>query len=78
MGSIQNAERMMGEITSATQDQNRDIGQINTAVARLDQMTQANSALVEQSMAASAGLRGQAHELSTLISRFVLPGKGTD
>ena len=78
VGSIQNAERMMGEITSATQDQNRDIGQINTAVARLDQMTQANSALVEQSMAASAGLRGQAHELSTLISRFVLPGQGTD
>ena len=78
VGSIQNAERMMGEITSATQDQNRDIGQINTAVARLDQMTQANSALVEQSMAASAGLRSQAHELSTLISRFVLPGQGAE
>ena len=78
VGSIQNAERMMGEITSATQDQNRDIGQINTAVARLDQMTQANSALVEQSMAASAGLRSQAHELSTLISQFVLPGQGAE
>ena len=78
VGSIQNAERMMGEITSATQDQNRDIGQINTAVARLDQMTQANSALVEQSMTASAGLRNQAHELSTLISRFVLPGQGAE
>ena len=78
VGSIQNAERMMGEITSATQDQNRDIGQINTAVARLDQMTQANSALVEQSMAASADLRSQAHELSTLISRFVLPGQGAE
>jgi methyl-accepting chemotaxis protein len=78
VGSIQNAQRLMGEITSATQDQNRDIGQINTAVARLDQMTQANSALVEQSMAASAGLRNQAHELSTLISRFVLPGQGAE
>ena len=44
----------------------------------LDQMTQANSALVEQSMAASAGLRSQAHELSTLISRFVLPGQGAE
>ncbi|WP_087747561.1 MULTISPECIES: methyl-accepting chemotaxis protein [unclassified Acidovorax] len=75
VGSIQDAERMMGDITAATQDQNRDIGQINTAVARLDQMTQANAALVEQSMAASAGLRSQAHELSTLISQFVLPGQ---
>jgi hypothetical protein len=27
-------------------------------------------------MAASAGLRSQAHELSTLISQFVLPGQG--
>ncbi len=41
-------------------------------------MTQSNSALVEQSMAASAGLRSLAHELSTLISQFVLPGQGTD
>ena len=78
VGTIQEAERMMGEITSATQAQNRDIGQINTAVARLDQMTQANSALVEQSTAASASLRSQAHELSLLISQFVLPSQGSE
>ena len=78
VGTIQEAERMMGEITSATQAQNRDIGQINTAVARLDQMTQANSALVEQSTAASASLRSQAHELSLLISQFVLPGQDSE
>ena len=73
MGSTQEAERMLTEITSATQDQNRDIAQISSAVSRLDQMTQANSALVEESAAASTSLRSQAQELSALISRFVLP-----
>ena len=73
MDSTQQAQHILTEITSATQDQNRDISQVSNAVSRLDQMTQANSALVEESAAASASLRSQAQELSTLISRFVLP-----
>lgn len=73
MDSTQQAERILTEITATTQDQNRDIAQVGSAVARLDQMTQANSALVEESAAASASLHSQAQELSALISRFVLP-----
>jgi methyl-accepting chemotaxis protein len=64
---------MIGTIAAATRSQTHDIGQINTAVAQLDDMTQQNSALVEQSAASSDGLREQAHELATLISRFQLP-----
>jgi hypothetical protein len=37
-------------------------------------MTQQNSALVEESAAASEGLRDQARHLDALISQFVLPG----
>ena len=73
--AIQNVARTISEITGATQAQTRDIAQINTAVSRLDQMTQQNSALVEQSSHASESLRVQAHELAGLISRFVLPGQ---
>ena len=73
MESTQRAERILTEITSATQEQNRDIAQVGSAISRLDQMTQANSALVEESAAASASLHSQAQELSALISRFVLP-----
>ena len=73
MDSTQQAERILTEFTATTQDQNRDIAQVGSAVARLDQMTQANSALVEESAAASASLHSQAQELSVLISRFVLP-----
>ena len=67
------AAQTMTEITSATQAQNEDIGQISSAVSRLDQMTQQNSALVEESAAASESLKHQAQELAQLISQFVLP-----
>jgi methyl-accepting chemotaxis protein len=74
MAAIQEAAFTMTEITATTQAQNQDIGQINCAVSRLDQMTQQNSALVEESSAASESLKHQAQELAQLISQFVLPG----
>ena len=74
VAAIQTVAKTIGEITGATQEQNRDIAQINTAVSQLDQMTQQNSALVEESAAASESLRFQAHELAALLGRFVLPG----
>ncbi len=71
--SIRNVASMISDISSTTLSQTRDINDINTAVARLDQMTQQNSALVEESAAASEGLRHQANDLTHLISQFVLP-----
>jgi len=73
VGSIEGVAATIGGITLSAQAQTRDIGQINQAVSRLDQMTQQNSALVEESAAASEGLRHQAQELAALISQFVLP-----
>ena len=71
--SIRKVASMISDISTTTLSQTRDINDINTAVARLDQMTQQNSALVEESAAASEGLRHQANELTHLISQFVLP-----
>ena len=71
--SIRNVASMISDISTTTLSQTRDINDINTAVARLDQMTQQNSALVEESAAASEGLRHQANELTHLMSQFVLP-----
>ncbi|MDD0812097.1 methyl-accepting chemotaxis protein [Curvibacter sp. RS43] len=73
VGAVQGVAQALGAIAQASADQSRDIAQINTAVARLDEMTQQNSALVEQSAAASDGLNQQARELSSMISQFVLP-----
>jgi methyl-accepting chemotaxis protein len=64
---------MVSAIAATTRSQTHDIGQINAAVSQLDEMTQQNSALVEQSAASSDGLRHQAEELGILISRFQLP-----
>ncbi|MEO6853710.1 MAG: methyl-accepting chemotaxis protein [Rhodoferax sp.] len=74
--SIQGVAQTISDITVSTHAQTRDIGQINTAVSHLEHMTQQNSALVEESAAASQGLRNQAQDLALLISHFVLPEKG--
>ncbi|HSV50624.1 MAG TPA: chemotaxis protein, partial [Burkholderiaceae bacterium] len=63
---------IIGEIRAATSEQSQGIAQVNTAVAQLDQMTQQNSALVEQSAAAADSLREQAHRLADVVGTFRL------
>lgn len=63
---------LLAEIASATMEQNSGISQVNTAVTQLDQMTQQNAALVEESAAAAASLREQAVELAQAVSTFKL------
>jgi len=43
---------------------------VNTAVTQLDQMTQQNAALVEESAAAAASLKEQANKLTSVVSTF--------
>jgi methyl-accepting chemotaxis protein len=46
---------------------------VNTAVNQLDQMTQQNAALVEESAAAASSLRDSAQRLNEAVSVFRLP-----
>jgi methyl-accepting chemotaxis protein len=48
------------------------IGQVNGSVLKLDQMTQQNAALVEESAAAAEGLRDQATRLADVVAAFRL------
>ncbi len=66
---------LIGEITSATLEQNSGIGQVNSAVTQLDQMTQQNAALVEQSAAAAESLKLQAARLAQAVAIFKLGRK---
>ena len=59
VGSVKRVSDVIGEITVASGEQSDGIGQVNTAVTQLDQMTQQNAALVEQSAAAAQSLRRQ-------------------
>ena len=70
VASVQRVSDMIGEITAAASEQIAGIGQVNTAVTQLDQMTQQNAALVEQSAAAAESLREQAARLSQTVAAF--------
>ena len=63
---------LIAEIGAATQEQTSGIGQVNQAVTQLDQATQQNAALVEESAAAADSLRGQAARLVQAVSAFKL------
>ena len=70
VGSVKRVTDIIGEITAASNAQSSDIGQVNGTVAQLDQMTQQNAALVEQSSAAAESLREQAGLLAQAVARF--------
>jgi len=72
VGSVQRVSAMMGEIHTAARDQSSGIAQVNQSVGQLDQMTQQNAALVEESAAAAATLKGQADRLAEAVAVFVL------
>ena len=74
---VDNAQKISAfvtDITTAAQEQSDGIGQVNTAVGQLDQMTQQNAALVEQSAAAAQSLREQATRLADAVQVFRVNG----
>ena len=70
VASVQRVTDIIGEITAAASEQSDGIGQVNTAVTQLDQMTQQNAALVEQSAAAAESLKDQAQRLNQIVGTF--------
>ena len=70
--SVRHVSDIIGEITNAASQQSSGIGQVNGAVAQLDQMTQQNAALVEESAAAAESLKDQARRLSEVVEVFRL------
>ena len=72
VGSVQRVTDIIGEISAASSEQSDGIGQVNTAVVQLDQMTQQNASLVEQSAAAAESLKEQAVKLTEVVSVFRL------
>jgi methyl-accepting chemotaxis protein len=72
VASVQRVCDTIGEITSAVTEQSHSIGQVNGAVNQLDQVTQQNAALVEQSAAAADSLHEQANRLVAAVASFRL------
>ena len=61
---------IMGEISSASDEQSRGIDQVGQAVAEMDRVTQQNASLVQESAAAAAALEEQAARLTETVAVF--------
>jgi methyl-accepting chemotaxis protein len=72
VASVQRVSDIIGEISAAATEQSGGIGQVNVAVTQLDQMTQQNAALVEESAAAAESLKEQAGKLASVVASFRL------
>jgi methyl-accepting chemotaxis protein len=67
---VQRVADLIGDIAAAAGEQRDGIGQINAAVGHLDNVTQQNAALVEESAAAAHSLLDQAQRLARVVSVF--------
>ena len=75
VASIKQVADIMGEINAASTEQSAGVQQVGKAVSLMDQTTQQNAALVEESAAAAESLRGQARQLVDVVAVFSLrPG----
>ena len=73
--SVNKVNTLMEQISVASEEQSRGIGQVGQAVTEMDGVTQQNAALVQESAAAAASLEEQAQHLSHSISSFSLPAR---
>ncbi len=72
VGGAQKVGGIIAEISSASSEQSAGISGVNETVHEIDQMTQQNAALVEQSAAAPQSLQEQATRLAEVVHQFKL------
>jgi methyl-accepting chemotaxis protein len=70
VSSVQRVRDLIGDIANASQEQAIGIGQVNEAIAQLEETTQRNVALVEESTASAQALQEQASKLSAVVGLF--------
>ncbi|SIQ05794.1 methyl-accepting chemotaxis protein [Rhizobium sp. RU33A] len=74
---VSQINQLMDAIATSAREQSTGLAEVNTAVNQMDQTTQQNAAMVEQSTAASAALAQEASRLRSLVSQFNLSGRAT-
>jgi methyl-accepting chemotaxis protein len=75
-GYIVTINQHMDSIATSAREQSVGLGEVNTAVNQMDQVTQQNAAMVEETSAAGATLADESSKLRHLISKFNLSGSG--
>ena len=72
VGAIRRVTDIMGEISAASSEQSTGVAQVGEAITQMDQATQQNAALVEESAAAADSLQRQAQQLVAAVAVFRL------
>jgi methyl-accepting chemotaxis protein len=72
VASVTHVATIMRDITAASAEQSTGIEEVNTAITKMDEMTQQNAALVEEAAAAADSMRQQASELAESVAVFKL------
>jgi methyl-accepting chemotaxis protein-1 (serine sensor receptor) len=75
--AVQRVTDIMGEISAASEEQSGGIEQVNRAVTQMDNVTQQNAALVEQSAAAAGSLGDQTQALKDVLATWRIEGGDT-
>jgi methyl-accepting chemotaxis protein len=72
VASVKRVTDIVGEISTASQEQSAGIEEVGRGITQMDEATQQNAALVEQAAAAAQSLQDQAVNLAELVSMFQL------
>ncbi|MCS6328133.1 MAG: PAS domain S-box protein [Nitrospira sp.] len=72
VSSVKRVTDIIAEITAASQEQAQGIDQVNKAIMQMDETTQQNAALVEETTSASQSMKDQAKELMSQMEVFVV------
>ncbi len=73
LANIRTISERLQQVRSITEQQSRGVGEVSASVAQLDEDTQRNAALVEQTSAAALSMKSKAAELAATAARFRLP-----
>ena len=76
IGQVAKINQLAAEIAASANEQAVGLVEVNTAVNQMDQTTQQNAAMVEQTTAANQALSHEAEQLAGLIQRFRIAGGG--
>lgn len=64
--------KFMDELAASSREQSANLSEVNQAMHQMDQVTQQNAAMVEETTAASGTLASEAERLRELVSQFEL------
>jgi len=70
VSKVSQIDSLITEIAQSSREQATGLNEVNVAVNQMDQVTQQNAAMVEETTAASANLQTEAAELRQMIARF--------